>query len=104
MLDVSLDKNREALIAALATGARVFYADHHFPGEIPQHELLDCHIDVAADTCTSLIVNKLLGNAQARWAVVGALVITSTSRQLSSVIPSGSMLTVLSRCSSSESA
>jgi hypothetical protein len=72
VLDISLDKNREALIAALATGARVFYADHHFPGEIPQHELLDCHIDVAAATCTSLIVNKLLGNAQARWAVVGA--------------------------------
>ena len=72
MLDVSLDKNREALIAALANGARVFYADHHFPGEIPQHELLDCHIDVTADTCTSLIVNKLLDNAQARWAVVGA--------------------------------
>ena len=72
MLDVSLDKNRDALIAALAKGARVFYADHHFPGEIPQHELLDCHIDVSADTCTSLIVNKLLGNAQARWAVVGA--------------------------------
>lgn len=72
MLDVSLDKNREALVAALAKGARVFYADHHFPGEIPQHELLECHIDVAADTCTSLIVNKLLDNAQARWAVVGA--------------------------------
>lgn len=72
VLDVSLDKNRDAVVAALAIGARVFYADHHFSGEIPQHELLDCHIDVAADTCTSLIVNNLLGNAQARWAVVGA--------------------------------
>jgi len=72
VLDVSLDKNREALIASLAIGARVFYADHHFPGEIPQHELLDCHIDVAADTCTSLIVSKLLDHEQARWAVVGA--------------------------------
>ena len=72
VLDVSLDKNRDALVAALTTGARVFYADHHFSGEIPQHELLDCHIDLAADTCTSLIVNNLLGNAQARWAVVGA--------------------------------
>jgi hypothetical protein len=72
VLDVSLDKNREAVVVALAIGARVFYADHHFPGEIPQHELLDCHIDVTADTCTSLIVNNLLGNAQARWAVVGA--------------------------------
>jgi len=72
VLDISLDKNRDALIAALAAGARVFYADHHFAGEIPDSDLLDCHIDVAADTCTSLIVNRHLDNAQARWAVVGA--------------------------------
>jgi len=72
VLDVSLDKNHDALVAALAAGASVFYADHHFPGEIPRHDLLDCHVDVAADTCTSLIINKLLDNAQARWAVVGA--------------------------------
>jgi hypothetical protein len=72
VLDVSLDKNRDALVDALATGASVFYADHHYPGEIPDSNLLDCHIDVAADTCTSLIINKLLDNAQARWAVVGA--------------------------------
>ena len=72
ILDVSLDKNRDALVDALTIGARVFYADHHYPGEIPDSELLDCHIDVAADTCTSLIINKLLDNAQARWAVVGA--------------------------------
>jgi len=72
VLDVSLDKNRDALAAALAAGASVFYADHHYPGEIPDSDLLDCHIDVAADTCTSLIINKLLDNAQARWAVVGA--------------------------------
>ena len=72
VLDVSLDKNRAALVDALATGASVFYADHHFPGDIPASDQLDCHIDVAADTCTSLIINKLLDNAQARWAVVGA--------------------------------
>jgi len=72
VLDVSLDKNRDALLAALDAGARVFYADHHFPGDIPTHTALDCHIDVAADTCTSLIVNRLLDGAQSRWAVVGA--------------------------------
>ena len=72
VLDVSLDKNREALINALDAGARVFYADHHFPGEIPDNERLDCHIDVAAEICTSLIINELLDNAQAPWAVVGA--------------------------------
>ncbi len=38
VLDVSLDKNRDALEAVLTAGARVFYADHHFPGEIPDHE------------------------------------------------------------------
>ncbi|MDH3635804.1 MAG: acetyltransferase [Gammaproteobacteria bacterium] len=72
VLDVSLDKNRDALVDLLARGVKVFYADHHFAGDIPDSNLLDCHIDVAADTCTSLIINKLLGNAQARWAVVGA--------------------------------
>ena len=72
VLDVSLDKNRDALLEVLATGASVFYADHHYAGDIPESELLDCHIDVAADTCTSLIINNLLDNAQARWAVVGA--------------------------------
>ena len=72
VLDLSLDKNRDALMSALAMGANVFYADHHYPGDIPVNDLLDCHIDVAADTCTSLIINKLLGSTQARWAVVGA--------------------------------
>jgi len=72
VLDVSLDKNRDALSAALDAGASVFYADHHYPGEIPEHENLEIHIDTASDTCTSLIVNRLLDNAQARWAVVGA--------------------------------
>ena len=72
VLDISLDKNRDALIDALGKGARIFYADHHYAGEIPEHPLLDCHIDTSADTCTSLIVNRLLEGAQARWAVVGA--------------------------------
>ena len=72
VLDVSLDRNREALVDLLAMGVKVFYADHHFAGDIPESDLLDAHIDVAADTCTSLIINKLLGNAQAKWAVVGA--------------------------------
>jgi len=72
VLDVSLDKNRDALIEVLAAGAKVFYADHHFSGEIPSHENLDLHIDPAPDTCTSLIVNQHLNGQQAHWAVVGA--------------------------------
>jgi hypothetical protein len=72
VLDISLDKNRAALGDCLAAGAKVFYADHHFPGEIPEHPAFDVHIDVKADTCTSLIVNKYLKNAHPKWAVVGA--------------------------------
>ncbi|MCP4187050.1 MAG: acetyltransferase [Gammaproteobacteria bacterium] len=72
VLDISLDKNRDSLQTVLAAGAAVFYADHHFPGELPTHENLDLHIDPTADICTSLIINEYLGGAQAHWAVVGA--------------------------------
>jgi len=72
VLDISMDKNREALDRVLEDGASVFYADHHYSGDIPEHDNLDAHIDVAADTCTSLIVSQYLENAHARWAVVGA--------------------------------
>ncbi|MDH4041766.1 MAG: DHH family phosphoesterase, partial [Gammaproteobacteria bacterium] len=34
VLDVSLDKNRAGLERALASGAEVFYCDHHFAGDI----------------------------------------------------------------------
>ncbi|SOB74568.1 hypothetical protein SAMN04488490_0053 [Marinobacter sp. LV10R510-11A] len=33
ILDISLDKNREAVDALLAAGSTIFYVDHHFPGE-----------------------------------------------------------------------
>lgn len=72
VLDVSLEKNRVDLDRVLEAGANVFYADHHYSGEIPEHDNLEAHINVAADTCTSLIVNEHLGKAHAKWAVVGA--------------------------------
>ncbi len=72
VLDISMDKNREALDRVLESGASVFYADHHYSGDIPEHDKLEAHIDVAAGTCTSLIINQYLENAQAKWAVVGA--------------------------------
>ncbi|MDH5356409.1 MAG: hypothetical protein OEY09_18345, partial [Gammaproteobacteria bacterium] len=72
VLDVSLDKNRTSLDDALTAGAKVFYADHHFPGDLPEHRNLELHIDPAADTCTSLIINQYLDGAESKWAVVGA--------------------------------
>jgi hypothetical protein len=72
VLDVSLDKNREGLQKALAVGARVFYVDHHFAGEIPESPALTTLINTTADVCTSLLVNTHLGGKYVEWAVAGA--------------------------------
>jgi hypothetical protein len=88
VLDVSLDKNRAALVRALETGAEVLYVDHHFAGEIPQHPKLTAIINEASDVCTSVLVNTQLEGRFVAWAVVGAFgdnlkrVATSLARPL----------------------
>jgi hypothetical protein len=72
VLDVSLESNRRALLHALEAGAQVRYFDHHFAGDIPNHPLLEAHIDVSANTCTSLIVDRYLGGRYRTWAIVAA--------------------------------
>jgi len=72
VLDISLDKNREALQKILQTGAAVRYFDHHFAGEIPQAANLDAHINTDADVCTSLLVNEVLQGEYLPWAVAAA--------------------------------
>lgn len=72
VLDVSLDKNREALLRLLEGGAAVRYFDHHFPGDIPQHPRLETFIDTAADVCTSLLVDRHLNGRFRPWAVAAA--------------------------------
>ena len=72
VLDVSFDKNREGVRRALDAGARIFYADHHFAGELIDSDRLELHIHTHAETCTSLIVNALLKDAYPGWAVAGA--------------------------------
>lgn len=72
VLDVALSKNRAAVDAALAAGARIRYFDHHQPGEIPAHPQFEAHIDTSPETCTSLLVNDYLGGAHLPWAVTAA--------------------------------
>lgn len=72
VLDISLDRNREALERLLAADVRVDYFDHHFAGEIPQHAQLTPYIDTSPETCTSLLVNDYLKGARCAWAVTGA--------------------------------
>ncbi|EOX3960795.1 DHH family phosphoesterase [Vibrio alginolyticus] len=72
VLDISMEKNMAGLEQALAQGAHVFYADHHKAGDIPQHGNLDAHIDLDANMCTALIVDKLLDGRFYDWAITAA--------------------------------
>jgi len=72
VLDISLKANADGLARLLESGARLRYFDHHAPGELPRHANLKAFIDIAPDTCTSLIVDRYLNGRQRPWAVVAA--------------------------------
>ncbi len=72
VLDVSMKKNTSELQKALNAGAKVFYVDHHQSGVVPASPNLQAHINTAANTCTSLIVNELLSGRFKEWAIVAA--------------------------------
>ena len=72
VLDVSLASNLDALQKMLENDNRFLYIDHHFAGDIPDSQMLDCHIEPSAETCTSLIVNSMLQGRYKKWAVCGA--------------------------------
>lgn len=72
VLDISLDRNRSALLELLAQDNRILYIDHHYSGELPAAENLETHIDPRPQTCTSIIVDSLLQGAHRPWAIVGA--------------------------------
>lgn len=72
VLDISMSSNMAELKELLARGCRIFYADHHFSGEIPANPALTAHIDPAPDICTSLIIDRLLLGRYRAWAVVAA--------------------------------
>jgi len=72
VLDISMAVNMDPLTAILAKGCKVFYADHHFAGDIPQDPALTAHINPEALVCTSLIVDKLLKGRYRPWAVAAA--------------------------------
>jgi len=72
VLDISMQKNIQQLNAFLASGAIIFYADHHQAGDIPQHLNLKALIDTSSDICTSLIINKQLEDQFPLWAITAA--------------------------------
>lgn len=72
VLDISMDSNKPALLHLLERGCQVFYADHHFAGDVPDAPSLFAHIDPSPEVCTSLIINRLLGGRFLPWAVAAA--------------------------------
>uniref|UniRef100_E1THR4 Acetyltransferase n=1 Tax=Burkholderia sp. (strain CCGE1003) TaxID=640512 RepID=E1THR4_BURSG len=72
VLDISLDSNREPLLALLRLGVEVEYFDHHFSGAIPDYPNLRPHIDTTPAVCTSLLVDRHIGAKHRLWAIVGA--------------------------------
>lgn len=72
VIDISLDLNRTDLMRILNSGAHVEYFDHHFPGSIPKHPNLNCHINTSSQICTSLIMDGFLEGRFPLWAITGA--------------------------------
>lgn len=72
VLDISLEKNIDALTDLLNNNIEVFYVDHHRAGNVPQSEKLTCLLDLDANTCTSLLINEHLQGEFATWAVAAA--------------------------------
>jgi len=72
VLDISLDKNREDLIRLLSNGVKIDYFDHHFAGDIPEHQNLSAYINTSPEVCTSILVDQYLNHKHLPWAIVGA--------------------------------
>lgn len=72
VLDISMEKNVQALALALSHEIDTLYIDHHRAGDIPNSPFLKAIIDTDANTCTSLLVNQYLKGQFAYWAVAAA--------------------------------
>lgn len=86
VLDISMQKNHADLRRILSAGARVFFADHHNPGEIIEHPALETHIDTSPSICTALIVDRYLNGQFHLWAITAAFGdnLTSVASKLAS--------------------
>ncbi len=72
VLDISLEKNNQALQVLLENQVEVFYVDHHRTGDIPKSDKLTTLLNTDTNTCTSLLVNDFLKNQYVNWAIAAA--------------------------------
>lgn len=85
VLDISMEKNTDALNELLNADVAVDYTDHHRAGDIPSSDRLTATINTDANTCTSLLINERLNGQYAHWAVAAAFGdnMTKSAEQLS---------------------
>ncbi|MEZ8281650.1 DHH family phosphoesterase [Vibrio splendidus] len=72
ILDISMEKNIDALYDLIERDIPLFYCDHHRTGEVPQADNFTALINLDANTCTSLLINQHLSGRYTDWAIVGA--------------------------------
>lgn len=72
VLDISMEKNTEAVTALLSEQVPVFYVDHHRTGDVPESSFLTSLVNTSADVCTSLLVNDYLKGQHHLWAIAAA--------------------------------
>ena len=70
--DISLDANRSALERLLASDVQVTWFDHHYAGQLPEHDKFAANIITASSVCSSLLVDQVLGARYRGWAVTAA--------------------------------
>ena len=72
VLDISMKSNAAPLRRILDAGAKVFYADHHNAGDIPEHPNLQAHINTSSEVCTAVLIDNLQDGAYRAWTVAAA--------------------------------
>lgn len=71
VLDISMEKNIDALYELIERDIPVFYCDHHRTGEVPQASNFTALVNLDAQVCTSLLISQHLNHRYAEWAVAG---------------------------------
>tara|TARA_R110002020_G_scaffold452950_1_gene667567 strand:- start:2064 stop:3041 length:978 start_codon:yes stop_codon:yes gene_type:complete len=69
VLDVSFDKNHEAVKRVMEHCHSLFYCDHHKADKLFEHNNLMSVIDTAPTVCTGLLINNVLKDEHILWAV-----------------------------------
>ncbi len=72
IFDISFDKNVEDVKRLLDDYHRIDYFDHHKADNLFEHPLLQATINLAATTCTALLVSEHCSRTHHLWAIAAA--------------------------------